>query len=488
MIEKPTTVSENQPQEFKRSLTWIDGTFIVMGSMIGSGIFLVSAEMARYVGGAGWLMLLWLISGLITVIGALTYGELGGMLPLAGGQFIYIKRAYNSFFAFLWGWGFFMVEQTGTIAAVAVAFARYVGFFIPGISTQNYIFDGFIKVSTVQILAIVMIVTQTFINTRGIESGKWIQSVFTSAKTIALFLLIALGLIVANPSHLAENFKDAWHFESQPGMITWHDAASSVGLVLVLGTAIIGALFSSTTWSNVTFIAGELKNPKRDIPLSLAVGTLTVTVLYFLANIAYLNLLPLHGNSNGANDVARGIMFAKNDLVGTAAASQIFEGAAPAIMAILVIISTFGCNSGMILSGARVTYAMAKEGLFFKKTGELNKAQVPAFALWIQCAWASLLCLSGTYSALLDYVIFVSLLFWAITAIGIFILRIKEPNLPRPYRVWGYPILPALFIFLCLSICSILLITKTENSGRGLLILLIGIPFYFLLKKRGVTN
>ncbi len=484
MIEKSTNTPTNQPQEFKRSLSWVDGTFIVMGSMIGSGIFLVTAEMARYVGGAGWLMVLWLISGLITVLGALTYGELGGMLPLAGGQFIYIKKAYNSFFAFLWGWGFFMVEQTGTIAAVAVAFARYVGFFIPGISTQNYIYDGFIKVSTVQILAIAMIITQTFINTRGIESGKWIQSVFTSTKTIALFLLIVLGLVAAHPSHLAENFKDAWHFESQTGMVTWHNAASTLGLVLVLGTAIIGALFSSTTWNNVTFIAGELKNPKRDIPLSLAVGTLTVTVLYFLANIAYLNLLPLHGNAAGTDDVARGIMFAKNDLVGTAAASQIFEGAAPAIMAILVIVSTFGCNSGMILSGARVTYAMAKEGLFFKKTGELNKFQVPGFSLWIQCAWASLLCLSGTYSALLDYVIFVSLLFWALTATGIFILRIKEPNLPRPYRVLGYPILPALFILLCLSICAILLITKTENSGRGLLILLIGIPFYFLIRKK----
>ncbi len=483
MIEKSTNATEIQGQEFKRSLTWIDGTFIVMGSMIGSGIFLVSAEMARYVGGAGWLMLLWLLSGLITVLGALTYGELGGMLPLAGGQFIYIKKAYNAFFAFLWGWGFFMVEQTGTIAAVAVAFARYVGYFFPSISTKNYIFEGFINVSTVQILAIVMIMIQTFINSRGIESGKWIQSIFTSAKTIALFALIVLGLVVAHPSHLSENFKDLWHFESQSGMVTWHSAASGVGLVLVLGTAIIGALFSSTAWNNVTFIAGELKNPKRDIPLSLAVGTLTVTILYFLANIAYLNLLPLHGTAAGADDVARGIMFAKNDLVGTAAASQIFEGAAPAIMAVLVIISTFGCNSGMILSGARVTYAMAKEGLFFKKTGELNKHQVPGFSLWIQCAWASLLCLSGTYSALLDYVIFVSLLFWAVTATGVFILRSKEPNLPRPYKVIGYPVLPALFIFLCLSICTILLITKTENSGRGLLILLAGVPFYFLMKR-----
>ena len=485
----------SEPQhEFRRSLTLLDATMLVSGSMIGSGIFIVSADMSRTVGSAGWLIFLWLLTGVLTVFGALSYGELAGMMPKAGGQFVYIKRAWGDLTAFLYGWSVAAVIQTGTIAAVAMAFAKYTGFFVHALSPTNILLDlGFLKINAAQIFAIGSIILLTFINSKGVNYGKILQLIFTSSKLIAIVVLIVLGFIVGMKSgYFSQNFSDPWAATevvktSTGAWITQN--LSGFALVLALGTAIIGSLFSSDAWNNVTFIAGEIKDPKRNIPLSLFLGTFIVTVIYICANLAYLILLPLKGDPNGTDVVARGIMFADNDRVGTAAAFQIFGNAAATFMAILIMISTFGCNSGLILSGARVYYAMAKDGLFFKKAGDLNDADVPGFALWVQCVWASLLCLSGTYGDLLDYATFVSLIYYIVTIAGIFVLRKKEPDTERPYRVPGYPITPIIYILLALGICLILLYTKTANTGRGLLIIAAGIPIYFLQKRsKGVDS
>jgi basic amino acid/polyamine antiporter, APA family len=466
---------EETPSEFRRTLGLLDATMIVSGSMIGSGIFIVSADMSRMVGSAGWMLALWVLTGIITIFAALSYGELAGMMPKAGGQFVYIQRAFGNLVAFLFGWTVFSVIQTGLIAAVAVAFAKYTGYFFPSVSQANILLDlGFLKISGAQVLAIVSIILLTIINSGGIKNGKLIQLVFTLAKIITLFGLIILGLFFAKHGYLSENFQHAWDAKqiskATDGSIS-AVSLSTVGLILALGTAIIGPLFSSDAWYTVTFIAGEIKNPKRNIPLSLFLGTLIVTILYVLANLAYLNLLPIQK-----------IMFAESDRVGTAAAAQIFGTSAAAIMASLIMVSTFGCNSGLVLSGARVYYAMAKEGLFFKKAGELNKNDVPGWAMWAQCIWASVLCLSGTYGDLLDYLVFGALIFYIVTTYGVIILRKKAPNAERPYKVPFYPITPILYIILASIICLILLYTKTENAGRGLLLILTGLPIYYYFK------
>jgi basic amino acid/polyamine antiporter, APA family len=479
----------NQTEEFKRTLTWLDGTMLVSGSMIGSGIFIVSTDMSRTVGSAGWLIAVWLLTGVMTIFGALSYGELAGMMPKAGGQFVYIRRAFGDLTAFLYGWSVFAVITTGVIAAVAVAFAKYTAYFYPVFSPENVLFQvAGLKINAAQMLAICLIFLLTFINARGVQNGKLIQFIFTSAKLIALFALIFLGLFFASKSYLSENFADAWS-----GSLTLKDAAgnwntnglSGVGMMLAFGTAFIGSLFSSDSWNNVTFIAGEIKDPRRSIPISLALGTIIVTLLYILANLAYLNLLPLHGSPTATDVIGRGIMFAENERVGTAAASQIFGASSAGLMAALIMISTFGCVSGNTLSGARVYYAMSQAGLFFKKAGELNEAKVPANALWMQCIWASLLCLTGTYGDLLDYCTFVSLLFYAVTIAAVFVLRRREPNAERPYKVPFYPFTPAIYIVLSTGICLILLITKTTNAGLGLLIVAAGVPFYWWQKKTG---
>jgi basic amino acid/polyamine antiporter, APA family len=480
-------MSEPQ-QEFRRSLTLLDGTLLVSGSMIGSGIFIVSADMARTVGSAGWLIFLWLLTGVMTVFGALSYGELAGMMPKAGGQFVYIKRAWGDLTAFLYGWSVAAVIQTGTIAAVGMAFAKYSGYFIPALSPTNVLLDlGFLHINAAQVFAICSIVLLTYLNSQGINYGKIMQLIFTSTKLIAIFALIVLGVIVGSKMNFwGQNFTDIWvstqTVKTETGAWVVQNL-SGMALVLALGTAIIGSLFSSDAWNNVTFIAGEMKNPRRDIPLSLFLGTLIVTVIYISVNLAYLALLPLQGDPNGVDVVSKGIMFADNDRVGTAAASQIFGSTSAALMSLLIIVSTFGCNSGLILSGARVYYAMSKEGLFFKKAAELNKNDVPGFALWVQCVWASLLCLSGTYGDLLDYATFVSLIYYVVTIAGIFVLRKTDPDAERPYKVPGYPITPIIYILLALAICIILLYTKTQNTGRGLLIIAMGLPFYYLQKR-----
>jgi APA family basic amino acid/polyamine antiporter len=479
---------ENQIKpEFRRSLGLLDGTMLVSGTMIGSGIFIVSADMGRTVGGAGWLLLLWLLTGFITILGAVSYGELAGMMPRAGGQFVYIRRAYNDLTAFLYGWTVFAVIQTGTIAAVATAFAKYTGFFIPALSPENVLFQmGTFKINAAQVFGIASIFLLTYVNSRGLQNGKMIQLVLTMTKLIALFSLILLGLFFVQKSYLSENWANAWvatmHTKTADGNWTT-EGIGGFALVLAMGTAIIGSLFSSDAWNNVTFIASEMRDPKRNIPLSLFLGTVIVTALYILANIAYLNLLPLQGDPAAADVVGKGIMFAESDRVGSAAGYQIFGNSAAAIMAALIMVSTFGCNSGLILSGARVYYAMSEAGLFFQKALLLNRFNVPGYALWVQCIWASLLCLSGTYGDLLDYATFASLIFYCVTIYGIFILRKKEPDAERPVKVPLYPVMPLLYILLCVGICLILLYTKTANTGRGLLIVGLGIPFYYLAKK-----
>ncbi|MBL7922970.1 MAG: amino acid permease [Bacteroidia bacterium] len=485
---KKDSSAKNPEEHFNRALGFWDATMLVAGSMIGSGIFIVSADMSRTVGSTGWLLFLWILSGVITVMAALSYGELSGMMPKAGGQFVYIERAWGKVTSFLYGWTVFTVIQTGVIAAVAVAFAKYTGIFVPGISAGNIVLEaGALKISSAQLLAIACILFLTWINSRGIKHGKWIQLIFTSAKLIALIFLITIGIYVAlNYEWYAQNFSNMWDASiyTSTGKGWTKSDLGGIALVLALGTAIIGSLFSSDAWNNVTFIAGEIRHPQKNIPLSLVTGTAIVTILYLLTNIAYLGLLPLHGDPGASDIIGQGIQFADNDRVGTAAASRIFGDSAVYLMALLIMVSTFGCNNGIILAGARVYYAMAKDGLFFKKAGHLNRNEVPGFALWVQAAWASLLCLSGTYGDLLDYTTFASLLFYIVTIAGIFILRKKEPEAERPYKVVAYPLLPALYILIALAICTILLYTKPQNTWSGLFIVASGLPVYYLFIRK----
>jgi len=481
-MAEPLVVEEQTG--LKRSLKLIDATLLVSGTMIGSGIFIVSADMARNLGSSGWLLLLWVLTGVITVTAALSYGELAGMMPKAGGQYIYIQRAYGSLLGFVYGWTVFSVIQTGTIAAVAVAFTKYSAVFIPALNPENVLFSvGSFPIKAASLYAIGSVILLTWLNSQGVQSGKLIQNVFTSTKLIALIGLIIIGIgLGMGQDTLAANFHNAWN-ASTTGTDGSVVPLSGIALLMAFGVSMIGSLFSADSWNNVTFIAGEIQNPRRNIPLSLFLGTLIVTTLYILANIAYLSILPLHGSPTATDVVGRGIQFAEYDRVATAASSLIFGDVAVSIMAGLIMISTFGCNNGLILAGARLYYAMAKDGLFLKQASKLNQNSVPAFALWLQCAWASVLCLSGTYGDLLDYCTFTSLVFYIVTIGGIFLLRRKEPDAERPYKAFGYPVLPLIYILAGLGICTILLIEKTRNTGMGLLIAGIGVPIYFLTKR-----
>ena len=469
--------------ELKRSLGLIDATSLVAGSMIGSGIFLVTAAMARDVGSAAWILIIWLVTGLLTMSAALSYGELAGMMPNAGGQYVYIQRAYGKLISFLYGWTVFTVIQTGVIAAVAVAFANYSAVFFPALENEIFRIGDNFTFTNKQLLAMFSIGLLTYINTKGVKNGKIIQLVFTSAKLIALFALIIFGLYVGfHTDTFATNFTNMWDASktvlNDNGTLTI-TKLSGVALLGAMGATIINSLFSSDAWNNVTFIAGEIKDPKKNIPRSLFLGTLIVTVIYILANVAYLALLPLHGTPDGSI-TQHGIMFASQDRVGAAAASIIMGNIGVFVMAGLIMVSTFGCNSGLILSGGRLFYAMAKDALFFKQAGELNKHDVPAKALWFQCAWACILCVSGRYSDLLTYSTFASLLFYILTIGGLFILRKKEPNTDRPYKAFGYPVIPILYIVITAAICFTLLIYDTRNTGLGLFIVALGIPVYYL--------
>ena len=477
-----------QPHQLKRTLGLIDATSIVAGSMIGSGIFIVTAAMARDVGSAGWLLVIWLVTGLLTMAAALSYGELAGMMPNAGGQFVYIQRAYGRLASFLYGWTVFTVIQTGVIAAVAVAFANYSAVFFPVLENKILQIGEHYSFTNKQVLAMASIVLLTFINTKGVKTGKSIQLFFTATKLIALFALIIFGLYIGlHTEVLSNNFQHAWDASktvlNPDGTITVTKLAG-VALLGAMGATIINSLFSSDAWNNVTFIAGEIKEPKKNIPRSLFLGTLLVTLIYILANIAYLALLPMKGMPNGSI-VESGIMFANQDRVGAAAANMILGNLGVLLMAGLIMISTFGCNSGLVLAGGRLFYAMAKEQLFFKKAADLNANDVPAKALWLQCIWACVLCVSGKYGDLLTYATFASLLFYMLTIYGIFILRKKEPTAERPYRAFGFPIVPLLYILVTGLICVTLLVYDTRNTGLGLFIVGLGIPVYylFMLKK-----
>lgn len=473
-----------QENTLKRELGLFDSTLIVIGSMVGSGIFIVSADISRSLGSPFYLLLVWLLTGLITLMAALSYGELAGMMPKAGGQYVYLRESYNPMVGFLYGWTLFLVIQTGTIAAVAIAFAKFTAVLYPWFGEKNIIVHlGFLNITTNQCLAVASVIFLTYINTRGVKTGKQIQMVFTLAKTIALIGLILLGIFIGkNSTAIQANFG---HFWVNP----FSAASGGLGLVIknlqgqalwiAFGGAMVGSLFSSDAWNNITFTAGEVKNPSRNIPLSLFLGTLSVTLIYILVNIAYLMVLPMAGSPQGQTILARGIMFATDDRVATASSFMIFGPPAVLIMAILIMISTFGCNNGLILSGARVYYAMAKDKLFFPKAGSLNKKSVPAFALIIQGVWTCLLCFSGGYGKLLDYVIFAVLIFYIITVFGIFILRKKLPDTPRPYKAWGYPVIPILYILFASIIALDLLIVKWDTSRWGALIVLLGIPVYY---------
>jgi APA family basic amino acid/polyamine antiporter len=471
----------------KRSLGLLDATLLVSGSMIGSGIFIVSTLMLRDIGSPAWLLVLWVLTGLITIFAALSYGELAGMMPNAGGQYVYIQRAYGKMASFLYGWTVFTVIQTGVIAAVAVAFAKYTAVFFPGLNA-SILETSFFTVTWAQVLAIASVVLLTYSNSQGVQNGKIIQFIFTSAKLFALGALIVLGIYLGFKTDVfAFNFADAWKATktvvSDKGSIT-QISLTGWALVGALGATIINSLFSADAWNNVTFIAGEIKDPKKNIPKSLFFGTLIVTVIYVLANVAYLALLPVNGSPDGLTPVDQGMLFASNDRVGASAAYVIFGDAGILLMAGLIMVSTFGCNNGLVLAGSRLFYAMSKDGLFFKSAAKLNSNGVPARALWIQCAWASVLCLSGKYGDLLTYSTFASLLFYILTIYGIFRLRNLEPDTPRPYKAWGYPYIPALYIVLTLAICVDLLIYDFRNAGMGLFIVLLGIPVYYLIESK----
>lgn len=468
--------------ELKRSLNLFDTIMLVSGSMIGSGIFIVTADMTRVLGSPFWVMICWLISGVITLFAALSYGELAGMMPDAGGQFIYLKRAYGKLTSFVYGWTVFTVIQTGVIAAVAVAFARFTGVFIPYFDESHVAIPlGSFYISTTQLLGVGSIIFLTYLNTLGINNGKIIQRIFTSTKLLALFALILLGFVIGSKNGY-------WHSNLElpfrnPASPSGEKGFDITALISALGVALIGSLFSSDAWNNVTFIAGEIKHPQKNIPLGLLIGVLIVTLLYLLANVAYFMILPALGSPDGQTVIARGIEYAQNDRVGSAAMFPVFGEVSSSLMALLIMISTFGCNNGLILQGARLFQAMSNEGLFFKSASYLNKHSVPSKALWLQAFWASLLCLSGSYGSLLDYCTFASLVFYIITISALFYLRKKEPDTLRPYKAFGYPVIPALYILLAGAICIDLLIFKSRNTFLGLAIMAIGIPVYYFFSK-----
>jgi APA family basic amino acid/polyamine antiporter len=468
----------------QKRVNLFDGISIVAGAMIGSGIFIVSADIARNVGSPGWLLVVWVITGIITMIGALSYGELSSMMPQVGGQYVYLREAYHPLIGFLFGWTTFLVIQCGTIAAVAVAFAKFSGVLFPWISEKNILFHlGPLKVNSTMIIAIAMISFLTWVNTKGIVTGKTIQNIFTSTKVLALFGFIAIGFFATSNINSLEINKEIFWQASSIGR--GNQALPLVGFALItaIGSALVGSLFSSDAWYNITYMSGEVINPKRNVPLSLFFGTLIVSVLYILTNYVYIKILPLAGSPDGVDALSRGIQYATDDRVATSAMSVVFGNSAAVIMAIFIMISTFGCNNGLIMAGPRVYYAMAKDGLFFKKVGEINKKGVPGFALAVQGVWAVLLCLSGTYGNLLDYVIFAVLIFFTLTILAIFILRIKRPDIPRPYKAFGYPLIPSLYILTTLSIMVILLFYKPDYTFPGLGIVLLGIPVFYLWKK-----
>lgn len=467
-------MQDNKPEDFKRELGLLDGTMLVVGSMIGSGIFIVSSDMVRQLGSAGWLTAMWVLTGVTTVIAAVSYGELSAMFPKAGGQYVYIKEAYGKLVGFLYGWSFFAVIQTGTIAAVGVAFAKFTAYIFPSFSDTNilYEFGGF-KLNAAQIVSIITIVFLSYINSRGVKNSKILQTVLTLIKILSLLGLIVFGLVAAKAEVWDANWTNAWVSASLDTNSGSWIPISGTALIAAMSAALVGSMFSSVAWEGVTFIAGEIKNPKRNVGLSLFLGTLTVCVIYVLANLMYLAVVPLQE-----------IATAESDRVGVVASQYIFGSIGTLIIAVMIMISTFACNNGLIMAGARVYYTMAQDGVFFKKAAQLNKASVPAWSIWVQCIWASALCMTGKYGDLLDFVVIIVLIFYILTILGIFILRKKMPDAERPYKAFMYPFLPGLYIIIASAICISLLFTKTSTCGWGVLIMLVGIPVYYLTKAK----
>jgi APA family basic amino acid/polyamine antiporter len=466
--------------QFKPTLGLLDGTMIVAGSMIGSGIFIVSSTIVSLTGSAGWLIVVWLITGFMTITAAVSYGELSGMFPRAGGQYVYLKEAYNPLTGFLYGWSFFAVIQTATIAAVAVAFAKFGGLFMPQLelTDKNIAFSlGPVQVHYAELVAICLIVFLTWVNTLGIEGGKWIQRIFTVTKLLSLFGLVVFGFLLGARHEIWQhNWTDAWTMKTITGangtMGVGH-AVAGLAMVGAIAAGMSGSIFSSDAWNNVTFIAGEMKNPKRNIGMSLFLGTLIVTIIYVGANLMYLSVMPLDK-----------IAFAPQQRVAVVAADVIFGHSGTFVIAIMIMISTFGCDNGLILAGARVYYSMSQDGVFFRKAGQLNRKAVPGWALWAQCLVASILCLSGKYNDLLVMISFVAVLFYALTVWGIFILRRRQPNAERSYKAFGYPVLPGIYIVLALIFCVALIWQEPLYSGFAAIIVLLGIPLYFIALSR----
>ena len=468
--------------EFKPTLGLFDGTMIVAGSMIGSGIFIVSADIVKYVGSPFWLLAVWVITGFMTLTAALSYGELASMYPKAGGQYVYLKNAFNPLVGFLYGWSFFAVIQTATIAAVGVAFSKFLATFVPWLGNKYFLFDaGIVKVYSGQLVAIFIICLLTYSNTRGTKETKFIQRLFTSAKLLALFGLIVLGFVLVKQSYWASN----WQLGTQASQLSTDANGNFIPsgtFAGIAGSALIGAIvasmtgsiFSSDAWNNVTFIAAELKNPARNVGLSLMLGTVVVTVIYLLINMMYINVMPM-----------REMAFPEEERVAVSAASKIFPEYGKYIIAVLIMVSTFGCNNGLIMAGARVYQTMAGDNLFFtKKAATLNANGVPQYALWLQCIICCLWCLSGKYGDLLDMISFVVVLFYVITILGIFKLRFTQPTAIRPYKAFGYPILPALYVVMGTLFCILLIYYKPKFTWPGLCITLAGIPIFYYLQSK----
>jgi APA family basic amino acid/polyamine antiporter len=496
----------HQDNELVKGLGLTSATMLVMGSMIGSGIFIVSAEISREVGSPALLIGAWLITGFLTIVGALAYGELAAMMPRAGGQYVYLRESLGPLWGFLYGWTLFLVIQTGTIAAVGVAFGKFLGIFWPAVSSSHWIVHLWkvpkfaigpmmlggmdVGLNTQNFVAILVVVVLSIINIFGVKTGAFIQNIFTTAKVSALLGLVLFGIFLGrNARAVAANFgANFWH---NSGLGTLHDVGGGVlvSTLTALAIAQVGSLFSADAWNNVTFTAGEVKNPSRNLPLSLALGTGVVIALYIACNFIYLGALPLMGSPTGATLVERGIQYASEDRVATAVIAQMFGSAGGALMAVAIMISSFGCCNGLILAGARVYYAMAKDGLFFRNVAKLHPSyKTPVISLMVQMVWTAILCISGTYNDLLNYVIFAVLVFYILTIFGLFVLRRTHAEAERPYRAVGYPVLPAVYIVMALFIDVVLLRYKPQYTWPGLIIVLLGIPVYYIWRPRAQTT
>lgn len=498
--------SANQPH-LVQGLGLFSATAIVMGSMIGSGIFIVPADISRNVGSPALLIAAWLVTAIMTLIGALSYGEMAAMMPKAGGQYVFLREALGPMWGFLYGWTLFLVIQCGTIAAVGVAFGKFLGVFFPTISASHWLWhiahvpplrvgpmvlgNMEIGVNTANLTGIFVIVLLTVVNILGVRLGALVQNIFTTAKTAALLGLVAFGFLLGrNPAAIHANFganfwKDAGFAVLHPVQVGVGGPIAMVGLFAIVAVVQTGSLFSADAWNNVTFAAGEVKNPRRNLPLSLALGTGLVLALYILSNFVYLVALPMHGDPNGTTVFTRGIQYASEDRVATAVLQQIFSNRGAWLMAAAILISTFGCINGLTLAGARVYYAMSQDGLFFKAAGKLHpRYKTPVASLIVQAVWTSVLCLSGSYGQLLDYTMFAALLFYILTIASLFVLRVSRPAAERPYKAIGYPLLPGIYILMAGWICIVLLRYKPQYTWPGLILVLLGVPVYGMWRKR----